>query len=140
MEDERNRGEGEGQGQPRLGQAAERFDSDITRAERRGKINAFFGAKKIFTPRSEAAQQCGDDGGQVGEDGEDDVVDGDDPGARDQSVEVKGDVRDAGGGDGPDGEEDEGATVNSGVVHLGALGSPPVSKSYFQVTSRFHQP
>ena len=69
-------------------------------------------------------------------------MDGDDSGARDQSVEVEGDVRDAGDGHGPDDEEDEGATVNSGVVHLGALGSPPVTKLDFQVSirSRFSHP
>ena len=61
-------------------------------------------------------------------------MDGDDPGARDQSVEVEGDVRDAGDGDGPDDEEDEGATVNPGVVHLGTLGSPPVFSSKHKIT------
>ena len=65
-------------------------------------------------------------------------MDGDDPGARDQSVEVEGDVRHAGHGDGPDDEEDESAPVNSGVVHLGALGSPSGSKIYFEA-SRFRK-
>ena len=61
-------------------------------------------------------------------------MDGDESGTRDQSVEVEGDVRDAGDSDGPDGEEDESAPVNSGIVNLGALGSPPVSELHFPVS------
>ena len=78
-------------------------------------------------PWGNAAQECCNDGGQIGEDRHEDVVHRDDLGVREQSVEVESDVRDARDGDGSDDQEDDGAFVRPGVVHLDTLRNPPES-------------
>ena len=50
-------------------------------------------------------------------------------GVREQSVEVESHIHEAGGSDGPDDQEDDGACVHPVVVHLEGLGTPPESKN-----------